>query len=253
MKCAEADAFVDAYVDGELAGVDRDAYEQHLLHCDRCSHGCRFQSRFKAAVRGHLPPRPAPEGLRRSIEAAIASAPPPPRRWRWQLWPKLVPTVVVAGALGTMLFSTRGKPPVVLHQAMRMFNTPLPMDVVGKSCADIAGWFRGKVDFAVKPPPEVGARCEGGRVLNVHDRLAAYFTLQGLHGHKLGMMVFDGDDEEEIQAPQRRVVNGIDLYMATYRGASAAAFRHWDGLTYVVTGDLDAESLTNFVRAAFRQ
>ncbi|HEY0711072.1 MAG TPA: zf-HC2 domain-containing protein, partial [Polyangia bacterium] len=55
MRCAEADAFLHAYVDGELAGVDRDAYEQHLIDCDRCSRCSRLQARFKAAVRGHLP------------------------------------------------------------------------------------------------------------------------------------------------------------------------------------------------------
>jgi hypothetical protein len=38
----------------------------------------------------------------------------------------------------------------------------------------------------------------------------------------------------------------------TDRGASSAAFRANDGLYYVVTGDLDAESLTNFLTAAFR-
>ena len=59
MKCSEAAAFSDAYVDGELAGVDRDVYEQHLIDCDHCSRCCRLQSRFKAAVRGHLGHREA--------------------------------------------------------------------------------------------------------------------------------------------------------------------------------------------------
>ena len=71
MRCGDATAFIHAYVDGELAGVDRDAYEQHLLECDQCSHSCRLQSRFKAAVRGHLNRREVPEGLRQRIEQAI--------------------------------------------------------------------------------------------------------------------------------------------------------------------------------------
>jgi len=252
MECAEADAFLHAYVDGELAGVDRTGYEQHLLACDQCSRSCRLQARFKAAVRGHLARRPTPEGLRRKIEGAIASAPPPPRRWRWQLYPRLVPAVLATSALAAIVMTSRDKPSAVLQQALRQFNAPMPMDVVGSSCASIAEWFRGKVDFTVRPPPEsVGARCEGGRLLMVRDRLAAYLTLQALNGHKLGVIVFDGEDEE-LEAPLRRVVNGLDLRVLTGRGASSAGFRSWDGLNYVVTGDLDADSLTNWLTATFR-
>ena len=87
--------------------------------------------------------------------------------------------------------------------------------------------------------------------MTVRDRLAAYLTLQALGGHKVSVMVFDGDDEE-LEAPLRRVVNGLDIYLTTNRGASSAAFRGWDGLSYVVTGDVDADSLTNFLTAAFR-
>jgi anti-sigma factor RsiW len=252
MRCGEADAFTHAYVDGELAGVDRDTYEQHLLECDRCSHCARLQARFKAAVRGHLPPRPVPDGLKRRIESAIAAAPPPARRWRWQLYPKLMPAVLAAGTLVVIVMTTRGQPSVAVQQAMRTFSSPIPMDVVDSSCAMVAEWFRGKVDFPVRPPVEsVGARCEGGRLVTVRDRLAAYLTFRALSGHKLAVMVYDGD-EGEIEAPLRRTVNGMDVRMVTDRGASSAAFRANDGLYYVVTGDLDAESLTNFVTAAFR-
>jgi anti-sigma factor RsiW len=252
MRCGDANAFIHAYVDGELAGVDRDAYEQHLLECDQCSHTCRLQSRFKAAVRGHLHRREVPEGLRRRIEQAIVFAPPPPRRWRWQLGPKLAPAMLVLGATAAVVMTTRGAPSLAMQQAMRTFNAAMPMDVVNSSCALVADWFRGRVDFPVKPPPEaVGARCEGGRLLTLGDRLAAYVTLRALSGHKLAVMVFDGNDDE-IDAPERRVVKGMDIRLITQRGASTAAFRGWDGLNYVVIGDLDADSLTNFLTAAYR-
>jgi anti-sigma factor RsiW len=250
MRCGDANAFIHAYVDGELAGVDRDSYEQHLLECDQCSRNCRLQARFKAAVRGHLHRREAPEGLRRRIEQAIVFAPPPPRRLRWQL-PKLAPAVLVLSATAAVVMTTRGGPSLAMQQAMRTFNAAMPMDVVNSSCALVADWFRGRVDFPVKPFPEVGARCEGGRLLPLGDRLAAYVTLRSLSGHKLAVMVFDGNDDE-IDAPVRRVVKGMDIRLITQRGASTAAFRGWDGLNYVVIGDLDADSLTNFLTAAYR-
>ena len=253
MKCQEADAFSHAYVDGELAGVDRDSFEQHLLECDRCSHGCRLQSRFKAAVRGHLPPREVPARLKRRIEAAIALAPPPPRRWRWQLFPRMAPVVLAAGALAVIIVGTRQQPSLALQQAIRTFNAPVPMDVVDSNCAMVAEWFRGKVDFPVKPPVErVGARCEGGRLLTMRDRMAAYLTMRALSGHKLAILVFDGE-HEELEAPVRRSLEGIDVHFVTQSGASSAAFRGPDGLSYVVTGDLDVESLANFLTATLRR
>jgi len=40
-----------AFVDGELSGSDRTAYEAHLVSCDACARATRLQSRFKAALR----------------------------------------------------------------------------------------------------------------------------------------------------------------------------------------------------------
>ena len=81
-----------------------------------------------------------------------------------------------------VVMTTAGTPrPSAMQQAMRTFSAAMPMDVVDSSCALVADWFRGKVDFAVQPPPEtVGARCEGGRLVNVRDRLAAYFSIGAL-------------------------------------------------------------------------
>src|SRR5262245_57567054 len=100
MNCAEADAFGQAYVDGELAGVDREAVERHLVACATCGQRVRLESRFKAAVRAHLPRPEVPEVLRRRIEQALASQPIAPRRWfslpAWLSYPRLVPAAAAA-------------------------------------------------------------------------------------------------------------------------------------------------------------
>jgi len=253
MKCAQADTFMHAYVDGELAGVDYDAYEKHLLECDQCSRCCRLQARFKAAVRGHLLRREVPEGLRRRIETSIASAPPPPRRWRWQLYPKLFPALVAAGALTVILVSTRDREPLDIQQAMRTFRSAMPMDVVASSCERVAEWFRGKVDFPVRTPAEAaGVRCEGGKLLPYRDQLAAFVKLRTISGHTLAVMVYADDEEDRLFELPSRWVNGLNARVVSNRGASSAAFEGGDGLRYVLTSDLDADSLTNFLQAAYR-
>jgi anti-sigma factor RsiW len=127
----------------------------------------------------------------------------------------------------------------------------MPMDIVDSDCRFIANWFRQRLDFAVKPPPLArSGNCQGGRLVNVSDRFAAYFEVLTNDGQKLGVLVFDGDEPLRGGA-DHRVVNGMDVYLASSRGASTMAFRDRDGLGYVVTADLDLDHLTNFVPVTY--
>lgn len=255
MKCAEADTFIHAYVDGELAGVDRTSYEQHLLECDTCSHSCRLQGRFKAAVRGHLARPPLPAGLRLRIEDALAAAPAIKRRWVWQTYPRLVPAAAAAVVLVAVLGAARnGRQPIVLEQARRLYHAAMPMDVVDSNCSSIVNWFRGKVDFSV-PQPRNARACQGGRLVNVQDRFGAYFVYQTPSGHRVTLMVFsaEGDRTERLDGPRRRVLADREVFFGSGHGASTAAYRDNDGLFYVVTADVDEDALSNLVEAALHE
>lgn len=257
MKCAEADAFIHAYVDGELQGRDRDAYEQHLLGCDACSRVCRLQGRFKAAVRGHLPRPEVPERVMRNIHVALAGA-PPMEHARAPLWRRLLPVLPLfaAAAAGVTLYATgtaSGRRSPALMQALRTFQAELPMDVVASDCAQIMQWFRGKVDFT--PPARLkalNARCVGGRLVPIEDHMGAYVVYEIDGRYRIGMMVFPGE-ADPLPAAMRRPVRGHDVYMDRGRGASMATFRDHDGLNYVITGDMDQDALTNIIDASFLQ
>jgi anti-sigma factor (TIGR02949 family) len=81
--CAEVDTCVQTYVDGELAGVDREGVERHLVGCPACAGRVRLEARFKAAVRAHLPRPAVPAALRLRIEQTLASQPIAPLRGPW--------------------------------------------------------------------------------------------------------------------------------------------------------------------------
>jgi anti-sigma factor RsiW len=257
MNCVEADSFLQAYVDGELAGVDREQVERHLAVCQGCARLGRLQSRFKAAVRAHLPRPTVPFALRLRIKAALEAQEIAPRRWPWLTYPRLVPAaaalLVLAGVTATV---RQAQPALVFEQARRSYQSELPMDIVGSDCRSIASWFRGRVDFPV-PAPSLGGdgTCQGGRLVNVRERPAAYITYRvhdGLHdGHRVAFLVFDPRDEA-IEAPQRRIVNGREIYVGTGPGVSTAAFQD-RGLGYVVTSDLDEDSLVRLVPALFNR
>lgn len=251
--CHETEAQTRAYIDGELAGRDREAYERHLEGCSRCRGVARFESRFKAAVRGHLPRRPVPTVLEQRIRGALAAQPIAARRWLWLTYPRLFPALAAVGLLVVAAGTVKGRRSVVLDQARRTYQTELPMDVKGPDCTSVASWFRGRVDFPVLPPHLDGhVTCQGGRLVNVEDRPAAYLVYQDPGGHRVSVLVFDPEAAAPIDAPLHRVVDGREIFYRSGPGISTAAY-HDRGLGYVMTSDLDESSLTKLVTASFRQ
>jgi anti-sigma factor RsiW len=253
LSCGEADSLLHAYVDAELTGADRQAYEAHLRGCEICMQASRFQARFKAAVRGHLPRPTLPVGLRSRIAAALASAPSPRRRWPWRAYPRAFTVGMAAAAAVVLLVANSqrtGRSPV-LEQAVSTFHHDLPLDVLSESCAKVSDWFRGKVDFTLQPAAaQTGTHCRGGRLVNVRDRFGAYVVYQGPAGHRLGVMVFPSDNEP-LAGARQRVLHGHRVYVDTHQGVATAVFREPTGLDYVVTGDLDEDALANWVEAAY--
>jgi len=253
LNCAEADTVLHAYVDGELTGADREAYESHLRACESCTHRSRFQARFKAAVRGHLPRPGLPVGLRTRIEAALAAAPAPRRRWPWQAHPRIF-TVGAAAAAALVLFAAnvqRTTRSPVLEQALSTFHHDLPLDVLSDSCVKVSDWFRGKVDFSMAPAAQAGStRCQGGRLINVRDRLGAYVVYRVPAGHRLGLVVAPSDGEP-LAGTRQRVLHGRRAFVDTQRGVSTVTFREPSGLDYAFTADLDEDALANWVETVY--
>lgn len=259
MSCSKAETFAHAYVDGELAGIDRDEFERHLLDCPDCLNASRLQSRFKAAIRGHLPRGETPVGLEQRITSALAQHALSSKEHGWQRWwrgyPRALPAAAAAVLLLVIMVAARDRnSSPVLEQALMTYHAGLPMDVANSDCGLIGSWFQGKLGFNMQPP-SLGklTTCQGGRVVNVgHDHLGAYMVYRAPGGHRLGVMVIDANDDP-IVAPRHRVVNGRDVYFRNGRGAWTAAYRDRDGLSYVVTADLDEDSLANFLTTAFEQ
>lgn len=252
MNCVEANATVQAYIDGELDGVDRESMERHLVGCPGCSGRVHVQTRFRAAVRAHLHRPEVPFTLRGRIEDALGSQPIAPRRWpAWMSMPRVVPAAAAVFLIIAITGTVRRQNSMVLQQAERSYlSLPgMPMDVTGPDCGSIASWFRGRTEFPVHAPVlGGGATCQGGRLVNVGQRPAAYLVYVN-NGHRITFLVFDPRDQP-IEAPERRVVNGREIYLGTGPGISTAAYRD-RGLGYVVTSDYDEDTLAGLVTTSF--
>jgi anti-sigma factor RsiW len=250
VTCADVNASVQAYVDRELAGVDLEVVERHLVSCPACARQVHLQGRFKAAVRAHLPRPEVPLAFKLRVKEALATQEIAPHRWPWLSYPRLVPAAAAFLLIVGITSTVRQSHPVVLEQAQRSYQAEMPMDITGSDCGSIASWFRGRVDFPVHAPAlGKGATCQGGRLVNVGERPAAYLLYREAGGHRVTLLVFDPRDQS-IDAPERRVVNGREIYVESGPGISTAAYRD-RGLGYVVTADLDEDTLTRLVTTAF--
>ena len=251
MNCAETTATAQAYIDGELDGVDRESMERHLVGCPVYAGRVHVQTRFRAAVRAHLHRPEVPFALRRRIEEALGAQPIAPRRWpTWMSLPRIVPAAaavfLIVAITGTV---RRSHDSMVIEQAATMATTQMPMDVTG-DCGSIASWFRGRLGFPVHAPAlGSGANCQGGRLVNVGERPAAYLVYLLSDGHRVTFLVFDPRDQP-IESRDRRVVNGREIYLGSGPGISTAAYRD-RGLGYVVTADSDEDTLTRLLTASF--
>ena len=65
----------------------------------------------------------------------------------------------------------------------------------------------------------------------------------------MALLVFDPRDQA-FDGPERRVINGREVYLGSGPGISTATYRD-RGLGYVVTADLDEEALTRLVTTSF--
>jgi anti-sigma factor (TIGR02949 family) len=250
MNCADANATVQAYIDGELDGVDRESVERHLVGCSGCSRRVHVQTRFRAAVRAHLHRPEVPFTLRRRVEEALGSQPIAPRRLpAWMSLPRIVPAAAAVFLIVAITGTVRRSHSMVREQAERSYLTEMPMDITGSDCGSIASWFRGRLEFPVHAPALGGGACQGGRLVNVGERPAAYLVYRLSDGHRVTFLVFDPRDQA-FESRERRVINGREIYLGTGPGVSTAAYRD-RGLGYVVTSDYDEDTLTRLVTTSF--
>ncbi|MDX2023893.1 MAG: zf-HC2 domain-containing protein [Deltaproteobacteria bacterium] len=271
--CAQSEPLVHAFLDGELAGEDRHSFEMHLLECSACAGAVKAQARFKSALRSHLPRPALPAALERKVAVTLATAGQEdrPSAWGWLAFPRLTPAfgaVAVVAVLVVLTGHQKASQTPVIQQALRAHSVELPMDVETPDCNRVASWFRGRLGFTVHPPQIEGAlpasvtsssvesvndespHCQGGRIINVRDNFGAYLTYKMGAQHRINVMVFEGDDES-LEGPRHRVVGGRDVYFGSGQGASTAAFRGRDGLNYVLTSDLDEDTLSHVLESAF--
>jgi anti-sigma factor RsiW len=197
ISCDAARRLVLAYVDGELVGDERSAFEAHVEDCEACRHAIRDEVALGQALGSALPPAQAPEDLRARVEALLE----PPRSWagtsrRWVLIAAAVLALVAveggyvlgrrAPASPAPLPEVEYPPPgdlaaLAADTHLRYTRGQLPLEVGSAKPEEVSHWFSGRVpfnlalpDYPVGPGEQKFYRLQGGRLVSFRGDYAAY-------------------------------------------------------------------------------
>ncbi len=250
MNCQDARRFLPAYVDGELAGLDRSEIEAHGASCTSCRAELHALSEYKLALRAALAAPPAPAHLRTRVRAEIAST---RRQGRGaSFWTARIGVPLLAAAAAALVVVwPRAPRPLFVEQARQDHRRDLPVDVSGPDPTRVANWLQPRVPFHVVPPVMGKAQLLGARLhrMEGHDGALLVYDLPDdqARSHKVSVFVFDPQGQDPgSELRDRKRVGAREVYLERRGGYRSAMFQD-DGLGYVVTTDVDEDRLLRLV------
>lgn len=265
MNCSAVRRHLDAYLDSEVDPSSQIEFERHLSVCAGCQELLAFSRDVKAEVRRTCLTTRAPSALRARICAAMAEADARAKKGGAIRMLPLKKQVAFAGAAAaaalmalTWGIGTSGDPATaarasampMFEDVVRVHSSELPADVRADEPEQVSRYFRGKVQFPVRPAEFENrrARLLGARLSNVRDRRAAalYYNVGG---RRLTVVVFDGPSPGTDEGALRTRLLGRELYYQQVHGYTVPV-RRQDGLTYAFAGDLDRRQLLHLAATA---
>jgi anti-sigma factor (TIGR02949 family) len=167
MRCDEVRPHLDAYIDGELAEVERTLLRDHLAGCPECGPEAAALERLRNDIRRSAPVYRAPEALRSRIRFALraegaASAPAARAAPGWLAYAASILVAVAVGSGGTLLVTGERQEDAVARELidshLRSLLASHLTDVASSDQHTVKPWFAGKSDLA---PPAVDLASEG--------------------------------------------------------------------------------------------
>jgi anti-sigma factor RsiW len=254
MGCAGVRQFVTAYVDGELVGEDRTAFEGHLTTCPACRLLLEEEQTTAALLRDAQPLHEAPAALRDHVEAILAAPQSASKHWPWLA---VAAGLAMAAVAGTVLV---GKAPVdgrrvesasafgalAAETHLRYARGQLPLEVQSDRPERVSQWFSGRVpfhlalpDYPVGPGEQKFYRLEGGRLVAFRTDYAAYVAYR-MDEQPISLLVTSA----ATVAPEGG--NLVKSGALTFHVESVAGLKviSWsdNGLTYALASDVAVEA-----------
>jgi mycothiol system anti-sigma-R factor len=166
MECEEVRPRLGAYLDGEVAEVERVLLHQHVAGCAECGPEAAALEHLRASIRQAAPVYRAPDALRRRLRSTLrqeaASAPPTSRAPGWLAYAASIMIAVAVGSGGTVLLTGERQNDVIANEVIdshlrSLLGTHL-IDVASSDKHTVKPWFAGRTDLS---PPGVDLAAEG--------------------------------------------------------------------------------------------
>ncbi len=255
INCDDIRERLALYLDNELQGDDRAAFEAHAQSCESCASFVDKERAFLNAIRGSGPLHTAPETLKTKV-ARILNGPAQATRSRSRLcW--ILP---VAAALLVLLLPIaiwrvvrqpyrpeNGKPsPFALMASeshLRHIRGQLPLEIESSDPQQISDWFANKVGFNVKLPSyqessgqEILYALEGARLVGFQNDYAAYVSYH-MKDRPISLVI----TSELLAQPaggEEIASRGLRFHFNSIDGLKVITWSD-RGLTYALVSDLD--------------
>lgn len=202
--CDALRRLISPYIDGELVGEDRAAFEAHVVGCADCRRSLEQEEAVVKAVRAALPLYSAPDSLRERVDGLVGGAPSRGAR----TWiPAALAAGVVLAMLGVLLGRGSARPPtapgppasdfaaLASDTHLRYARGQLPLEFETDRPEAVSRWFAGRVpfhltlpDYPVGPGERKFYRLEGGRLVSFKDDYAAYVAYR-MDGQPVSLLV----------------------------------------------------------------
>ena len=241
--CEGMHLLIQADLDCELDAAATATLAAHLDDCPGCSALQRELVGLSARLRGELRHEPAPESLRRRLQAKLlpAAAPPPPSGFRRRLAPLLSFGAGAAIAAGLVLVlpqtgSERGGDvsAELVAGHIRALQPGHLTDVISTDQHTVKPWFDGRIDFAppVRDFAAEGFPLKGGRLDYLDGRPVAALVYQR-DKHIIDLYVWP-----QGSAPQLSGDSAVQGYNVV----------HWtmDGMNFWAVSDVERGQLDDF-------
>jgi anti-sigma factor RsiW len=269
-SCKEIKAQLPFYLDDELHGDDKKAFESHMDSCANCRKALGREQVFLDGIRDVGPLYDVPLGLQARIEPILnqRTAPTSPSSTTVSLqqpglrflgkisrtgWMSIAASVVILFVL-TAIYATRHreilKPGRISDFAMlavdthlRHLRNQLPFEIETSSPEMISEWFVGKVPFSLKLPnyqessgQEKLYQLEGARLVGFNKDYAAYVAYQ-MRGRPITLVVASSSVALPSEGEQI-VSKGITFHYDSIDGLKVITWTD-RGLTYALVSDLE--------------
>jgi anti-sigma factor RsiW len=274
-RCADIRARLALYLDEELEGGERVAFEAHVRECEACNSLVNSERAFLEAVRMDQPLYTAPDELRARVTRLMSGAPPvvaapaslkqriqeslarfsPKRSTPTVWWAAAVAAIVILILPVAVWLITRpdksrvivsGPSNFALMAAdthLRHMRGQLPLEIATSGPDEISEWFANKVRFSVKLPnyqelsgQEKLYRLEGARLVGYKDDYAAYVAYQ-MRTRPISLVI----TSETIAKPsggEEIQAKGLTFHYNAIQGLKVITWSD-RGLTYALVSDLD--------------